>query len=281
MSDNTPTVIIPAHNEQKNIATTLDRLQARNQDLFRIMVVCNGCSDATANIVRNYPSVLCEEIDVASKALAIRHAESQNPGFPRIYMDADIDLSLTDAIRLFDVAATPGCVHLVVPASRTDTKGCHYAVKAYYSIWRQSPYVKILGYGSGVYVLNREARNKFGEWPELIADDGYVRCFFDINDIQVVPESTAQVNAPKTLGNLIRIKTRSKYGALELKQHTPQQGNTGGERRAFNHKWLSRLLLTQPLAAATYICINLITSFHAKKYWASQSFTWLRDESNR
>lgn len=48
---------IPAHNEEKNISTLLDKLIAQKQISYKlnnIYVVCDGCTDNTALIVRRY-----------------------------------------------------------------------------------------------------------------------------------------------------------------------------------------------------------------------------------
>lgn len=45
-------VIIPAHNEQDYLPRTLDSLARQNYGWFEVIVVANGCADATADVAR-------------------------------------------------------------------------------------------------------------------------------------------------------------------------------------------------------------------------------------
>jgi glycosyltransferase involved in cell wall biosynthesis len=45
-------IIIPAHNEEKYIATTLEALKRQNYLLHEVIVVANGCTDRTAEVAR-------------------------------------------------------------------------------------------------------------------------------------------------------------------------------------------------------------------------------------
>ena len=53
------TVIVPAHNEASVIRRCLNSL-INQPDLDTLIVACNGCTDDTAEIVRNeYPQAIC------------------------------------------------------------------------------------------------------------------------------------------------------------------------------------------------------------------------------
>ena len=58
-------VVIPAHNEQASILATLARLSTGLEgEVLDVVVVCNGCTDRTAEVVRRtYPDVRVLEID--------------------------------------------------------------------------------------------------------------------------------------------------------------------------------------------------------------------------
>lgn len=47
-------IIIPAHNEEKNLPFTLDSLQAQSHRGFKIVVVNDGSTDQTAEVIKNY-----------------------------------------------------------------------------------------------------------------------------------------------------------------------------------------------------------------------------------
>ncbi len=55
----TVTIGIPAHNEEQSIGQLLDSILTQDQTLYileKIIVACDGCTDRTAEIVRNYIS---------------------------------------------------------------------------------------------------------------------------------------------------------------------------------------------------------------------------------
>src|SRR3954468_3654219 len=93
-------VIVPAHNEEAVIGQGLRALTegARAGEL-EVIVVCNGCRDATAKVAAAFGEpVKVIETDVASKTHALNLGDAAAGGFPRIYVDADVALSL-DGVR--------------------------------------------------------------------------------------------------------------------------------------------------------------------------------------
>ena len=83
------------------------------------------------------------------------------------------------------------------------------------------PYVREGMIGVGVYALSDDGRRRFGEFPDVIADDGYVRMLFDANERVRVDDAPVRVYAPERLSDLVRIKTRSRLGRYELGQRFP------------------------------------------------------------
>ena len=54
-----PNIIIPAHNEEASIGRCLSALlSGSHPGEFEIIVVCNGCSDGTANVARGFGSTV-------------------------------------------------------------------------------------------------------------------------------------------------------------------------------------------------------------------------------
>ena len=52
------TVIIPAHNEESEIARCLDALRPSDRPAeLQVIVVCNGCTDGTASVARSFEHV--------------------------------------------------------------------------------------------------------------------------------------------------------------------------------------------------------------------------------
>ena len=103
-----------------------------------------------------------------------------------------------------------------------DLRGSSRAVRAYYRIWKQLPYVREGMIGVGVYALSEEGRRRFADFPEIIADDGYVRMLFSSSERIRVDDAPVRVYAPEGLSDLVRIKTRSRLGRYQLRQRFPR-----------------------------------------------------------
>jgi hypothetical protein len=227
-------------------------------------------------------------IEQASKALAIRHAESFSPGFPRLYLDADIKLEAADAKSMFDAASERVSPALIVPGSRVITEHSQSAVKRFYRTWYNTRFVQHLGFGAGAYLLNQPGRRRFEEWPILIADDGYVRSQFNVSEIEVLHSIKVTVKAPLTTCTLIKVKSRSKLGNLELKQfltkqplstHYFQNLENTTKRRSETNNTVS--IQISALDTLTYKLINIVALFMARWQFYTGHYSWARDNSNR
>ncbi len=273
-----PTVIIAAYNEASVIDETL-RTLVNESNGFQILVVCNGCTDNTeSKIKENFKSVLCYSIDTASKALAIRHAESLQPGFPRLYLDADILLRGKDATYLLGVSKRCHSPSLLIPSSQVNFENCSMWVKKFYRAWYHSPYVKGQGYGAGAYILNQSARSHFEQWPDLIADDAFVRSRIDVSNTQIDHLHQVQVKAPKTLWSLIKVKTRSKLGNFQLRKFNQKHGFNSPKIKSTVTPDKKRLNMSDKFI---YFTVNSIAYTLAKFKSTIGNEKWLRDESNR
>ena len=104
---------------------------------------------------------------------------------------------------------------------QVDLRGSSLAVRAYYRVWTRLPYVREGMIGVGVYALSEDGRRRFEAFPDVIADDGYVRTLFDPGERVRVDDAPVRVYAPERFSDLVRIKTRSRLGRYELGQRFP------------------------------------------------------------
>ncbi len=289
-----PCIIIAAYNEASVIKDTLASLHTNGAiNHYQLLVVCNGCTDETDSVIRtHFPHVLRFNLTHPSKALAIRYAESLNPGFPRIYLDADITLTALNAHTLIELAKSQKQPCLLIPSSDLISTHSTALVKSYYRTWYKTPHVQQSGFGAGTYVINKIGRDGFGEWPELIADDAFVRLQFASDHVNVTQKAKVAVKAPKTLWSLIKVKSRSKLGNLELNAYMSQNSSQQLESNSVNkppqriansgvseqsvtsisYKWYDK---------GVYLTINLVALMMAKWQFLTGYRTWQRDESNR
>jgi hypothetical protein len=84
-------VIIPAHNEARYLGQTLESLARQNYGWFEVIVVANGCTDATADVARGR----CQRLIVLSqKSLGIARnlGARMAKGDLLVFLDADTTL---------------------------------------------------------------------------------------------------------------------------------------------------------------------------------------------
>ncbi len=273
-------IIIPAHNEENVIERCLQPFLNNIHDkAFEVIVVCNGCTDQTARIVSELSDAfICLETDKASKTNALNMGDQVARSFPRFYLDADVLISLETVYALS--ASLNGSYLAVAPEVKMNLGGATWLVKAYYDAWLSLPYCKAGMIGAGVYALSESGRSRFDLFPELIADDGYVRCLFNESERGVIPGFYSVVTAPKGVSGLVKIKTRSRLGRYQLKQKYPEimkneKKNYSGAMGEvmFNIKLWPKMFI--------YLVINLVTRIRALQQMKNNMSTWERDESSR
>ena len=279
------TVIIPAHNEAAVIEDTLRAMTSGAMPgELEIIVVCNGCTDDTAAIARAFSRpVTVIETQVGSKTHALNLGDAAASGFPRIYADADIALSV-DAIRRLAVALDHDGILAAAPVPKDlFLPGTSWAVRSYYRVWMALPYIQEGMMGAGVYAMNGRGRERFGPFPDIIADDGYVRLQFTPAERVEVRDAVAVVKAPRELGDLIRIKTRSRLGFYQLKQRFPELFRRETKSKNYSGALLS--VVRRPalwLSVAPYVWVNVASRLRAKRQFGKlDKYVWERDESSR
>ena len=101
-------VVVPAHDEARVIGRLLGQLTSgAPAEGLEVIVVANGCTDDTAQVAGRYgPGVRVLSIPVPSKREALLAGDQAATGFPRIYVDADVELGSADIRAL--AGAWPG-----------------------------------------------------------------------------------------------------------------------------------------------------------------------------
>jgi glycosyltransferase involved in cell wall biosynthesis len=274
-------IIIPAHNERGVIARGLEAIISGSApDEIEIIVVCNGCTDDTAEIARRFvPIVRVIETDVASKTNALNIGDSIARFFPRVYIDADVVIKI-DAVRELVQHLAKGNILAVAPVPILDLTGCSACVRAYYAVRSRLPSARQGLGGSGVYALSRTGRARFGEFPKITADDAYVRLQFSPQERETISSATSTVYAPRTLHHLRAIRARIYYGTQELSRSFPEiQVNTDTS----NIRTLLDLTKRPGMwfGLAIYFYVNIIARYLAHAARSRASFKWGHDQSSR
>ena len=278
-------VIIPAHNEERVIARLLEALLAgHSPGELELIVVCNGCSDATAKVARAFGEpVQVIETEVASKAHAINLGDAAARGFPRIYSDADVVMSL-QSVRNLAAALTDG--RWLAAAPKVDTlflPSVEWAVRAYYRFWMALPFVQEGMMAAGVYAVSEQGRKRWDTMPDVIADDGYFRLLFGPDERTEVSTAMSAVRAPSVFADLIRIKTRSRLGVAQLQARFPELYSQ--ELRTKRYGSALWAMARQPslyAAAFPFFLVAVISRLRARKQQRQAGgYLWERDNSSR
>ena len=273
------TILIPAHNEAAVIERTLLHL-SRGMSFadFRIVVIANACSDATAAKTRSIlPWATVIETATAGKCHALNLGyQAADRDNPIICLDADLDVTveaLNALIRpLTDGTALATCGHMDV---RTDAASP--LVRAYYRGWRTNPYFDRGKFG-GLFALSPQAASRVFPLPEITADDEYVRRSFTDAETRFVRLCRFSAMAPATVSSLLKVRRRSLQGARDVAamgMPSPERGSLGiVARRAFARP-------SNAFPVAVYAIINGWTRLSLKFWHRGKPRRWDRDLTTR
>lgn len=277
-------VVIPAHDEESVIVETLTTLLADAQDgEFEVVVVCNGCRDRTAELARSFgSSVRVVEIPEAAKWQALNAGDAAVRAFPRLYLDADVQVRARDVRALGDALREDAWL-AAGPTPTFDLERCSPLVRAVYAVYTRLPVVQESLIGAGAYALSREGRGRFDEFIAVASDDLLVSCHFGsgrfgVREMGKVAEARSIVRPPRTLRDLVATKTRAYVGATHLQRlgyRLPTRRSTG---------WIHvlrrrpRLLGVLPVYA---VAVGLARWRARGRLRAGDMLAWDRDDRSR
>lgn len=276
MAERPTAVIVPAHNEEAVIGRTLDTLlrDARPGE-FRVIVVCNGCVDQTAEYVRRkFADVDVIELPQASKTAAINAGLGVARDADVLLLDADIELSTTSARSLVSALAAPD-IEAAIGHMRTDFRGTSWPVRAFYRVWAEHPYLRHGKFAAAIAISNH-AVQRIGNLPDIIADDTYLRRMIPSKQITVVDDVHFVVRVPRSLTALVRVRSRIHRGNRELSHLLPEQAHSSGSQALE----LLRAVYRQPAKWIDFPCYIMV-GVAARLFAMTGSGTWERDLSSR
>lgn len=276
------TIIIPAFNEGAVIGRLLKRiLRGSNHDDIEIIIVANGCTDDTVDVASSFgPPVRVLTVPAASKQDALSIGDSAANHFPRIYIDADVELdhdgiwALANALKTDDVLAAG-------PTRIVNVADSRWPVRWYYTIWNRLPSVQAGLFGRGVVAVSKAGHQRLSTLPPLLADDLAASLAFASNERIVVGEARAIVHAPITLADLMRRRIRVVTGVTQIERsaNAPKSVARTSAWDLFAIIRGNPTLIPQML---TFLTITTIARALGKRSVKQHGYsTWLRDESSR
>jgi glycosyltransferase involved in cell wall biosynthesis len=272
-------VVIPAHNEARVIRRGLDRLFDGLGTGIEVVVVCNGCTDGTADVARSsghHISVI--ELDVASKAEALRAADRFATAFPRVYLDADVLVSGKAIQAVLEHLSRPPAV-TARPPIVYDTSSSSWVVRRFYRARARIPAVMGSLWGAGMYALSADGRGRFDQFPLLVADDLFVDRLFRTDEIDVVDTTPVVVVGAATASGLLATFRRTFRGNRAMRQlSTTERAGTRATVRDLVR--LARQGPAEFVDAAVYAAVVIAARILAWRH-PKASYAWERDDTSR
>ncbi len=263
------TVIIPAHQEEGYVGDCLRHVLASDPPRARdgtertvqVIVVANGCTDATVQEARSLADRFAQkgwsmeiiELVEGSKTRALNAGDRRAKHDIRVYLDADIWVSPGLIAALAHVLDRPDPAYA---GGRFRIRNAHgWFLKRYARFWVRLPFMASGVTGCGVYAVNAAGRARWGDFPDVIADDIFVRYHFTPQESHPVPEDYAWPIAG-SFAQLVRSRRRQDEGLAEIRGLLPEgEGRSG--RTAPTGRELLRLFLRDPVGFAVYASVAL------------------------
>jgi hypothetical protein len=219
-------------------------------------------------------------IATPSKSAALSAGDQVARAFPRIYVDADVELGTDDIRALCAALGTPD-VLAVGPSRALALADSPRIVRWYYDVWSRLPEVRAGLFGRGVIGLNSAGHARIATLPPLLSDDLGWSLAFSAGERAVVPEARVVVHAPRTASDLLRRRIRAATGVTQLEGVEGAPHSTARTRPshllaiARREPWLAPRVLV-------FAAVAIAARWRSSRATRRGDFsTWLRDESSR
>jgi glycosyltransferase involved in cell wall biosynthesis len=272
-------IVIPAYNEGSVIRRCLDELfVGLDPGEVEVAVVCNGCTDDTAAQARDagYPITVLD-LPEPGKVGALRAGERAVTAMPRLFLDADVEISGETVRRVLDAVDTD-LPRAARPAVRYETSRSTWPVRRYYAARIALPGVMADLCAAGSYAFSGAARQRFDEFPDLIGDDLFAARMVAPHEIVVVDTEPVVVHAPRGTRPLLRILKRVYRGNQELARKRPDlaRDTTSGTTRD-----LLRLIVRPRHTVEALVYAWFVVTARAMVRLERDAARWERDDSSR
>jgi Glycosyl transferase family 2 len=275
-------VVVPAHNEAPVIGRLLGQmLSSAGPDELDIVVVANGCTDDTEKVAASFgPPVRVVSVPAASKREALAEGNRAASGFPRLYVDADVELGSSDVRALGEALRRPGVLG-AGPEVVHALAGRPWPIRWYYDVWTRLPEVQRGLFGRGVVGVSEEGYRRIASLPPVLADDLAASLEFSPAERMIVPDAKVTVHPPRTVADLLRGRARSAMGTTQLEQAEGAPAATARTRPAD----LAAIVRREPRLApqvTLFLMVALLSRAKARRVTRKAGYSvWLRDSSSR
>lgn len=265
-------VIIPASNEQDYIGPCLTALFTSGPMGAEVIVVANGCSDATAARARAMQdqaqaagwALTVLDLPEGGKPHALNTGDSVAQGEIRAYLDADVIVSPRLMAELHVLLTTDQPRYATgtarIPRARSAL------TRAYARFWQRLPFARSIAPGYGLFAVNAAGRARWGDFPAIISDDTFVRLHFAPNERR---QSPAPYDWPMIEGfaALTRVRRRQDAGVAEIARLYPDL-HAKDDKARLGMPALFLLALQDPAGFIAYTAVSLAVRLRRGSGWA-------------
>ncbi|MEQ6248524.1 glycosyltransferase [Sulfitobacter sp. HNIBRBA3233] len=256
-------VLIPAHNEVGYIEPCLEALLSSEDTgaAVEVIVMANGCTDATAEIARGYAgraetrgwALRVIDLPEGGKIGALNAGDTAATYGAKAFIDADVVVSPPLLAQLAQVLDSDAPRYASGIPNVTVSDGGFSAV--YTRFWVGIPFLTHGVPGFGVFAVNAAGRQRWGAFPDIISDDTFVRLQFRPGERHSVP---ARYDWPmiEGFGPLVRVRRRQDIGVAEVKALFPALW-ANHDAPAPDQVPLWRRALRDPLGFAAFAVVAL------------------------
>jgi glycosyltransferase involved in cell wall biosynthesis len=273
------TIVVPAHNEERGLARLLPALLGDAEPgEFRVIVVCNGCTDASAARAREFgPDVDVIELEIASKAAALEVGIAQISDFPAVFVDADVLLDTRGVRAMAEFLGTPGTL-ATAPERDLDRTGVSRIARSYYDVWERLPQVRAGLFGRGVIAMNELGLERVRALPRFISDDLAYSESFSPAERGITTDALVTVWPARTWRALLHRRIRVVEGSREYSEREKDSGeaSTGAGDLIRIMRAEPAMTLRMPVFVGTAIAARVALAVRGRR-----QREWLRDETSR
>lgn len=256
-------VILPASNEEAYIGSCLTALLASAPvpGGAEVVVVANGCRDATADRARAMAGqaqaagwgFLVLDLAAGGKPGALNAGDAAAKGDMRAYLDADVIVTPAVMADLVQALSTPAARY--AGATPRIPRARSAVTRAYARFWQRLPFAQSVAPGYGLFAVNAPARARWGAFPAIISDDTFVRLHFTPDERVQVP-SLYDWPMIEGFAALTRVRRRQDAGVAEIARLHPGLLEREG-KPPLGARRLAWLALQDPAGFAVYSAVSL------------------------
>jgi hypothetical protein len=212
-------------------------------------------------------------VPAASKTEALNSADGAATRWPRVYLDADIELSPESIAQTLGALSEEGGPLAARPPFQYDTTNATWPVRAYYRARTRIPSTSSALWGAGIYGINEFGHRKFERFPRFTGDDYFVDRVFAKEEKKVLRCDPASVRTPRSTSALLGTLKRVYRGNAE--QDCGDGSNAG--------RTLLALICSVrgPISAFDAAIYTTFALYGRNRSRRATDGTWERDESSR